>query len=158
MRGCLLSVVWSCLAILVLGTGSCALCTALLLPLSAKMMGCTDCPVLEVGDPDAAWDRLEPDTEYVLVGCQKSEWHEAGGHQWFIIGNARQHESGDPQAVAVRVGESRRNCGAAGPCEVQIGGSECFRMLVSYEPEHRGPSGTEWLSFAVHDSTNDFDD
>ena len=153
MNGCLLVALF-----LVLGTGACALCAVVDLPHSAKMMGCTNCPVLEVGDPDAPWDRLEPDTRYVLVGCGTGEWHEAAGHEWFIIGNARKYEAGDPHAVAVRVGESQRQCGAAGPCPVLIWGNECFRMLVSYEPGPGSAAGTEWLSFVAQDSTNEFDD
>lgn len=157
MRSCLSVTGWTCLLLLIFGTGSWALCVMLYVPHSAKMLGCTDCPVLGVGDPDAPWDRLEPDTQYVLVGCHNGELREASGHDWFIIGNAKRYKTGDPHAVAVRVGESQRQCGID-RCPVQMWGNECFRMLVSYEPEHGSSAGMQWLSFVAQDSTNDFDD
>ena len=83
MRGCFVVSGWLSLLLLVIGTGSCAVCAVLYLPQAERMVGCIDCAVLEVGDPDAKeWSSLEAGTEYVLVGCstfRRTRWQVSNG-------------------------------------------------------------------------------
>lgn len=155
MRGCL--TVWALLALL---TGGCAVFAMVSIPNSARMLDCTDCPILEVGNPDAVErTRLEPYTRYVLFGCHSGEVQETQGYEWHIIGNARQYQDNDPHEVRVRVGlgERRdgRDYGVDGPPVLMWPGA-CYRMLVRYDQKH--DHGIMLVPFVAVDSIDQFDD
>lgn len=144
MRGCATFVLWALFAVLFM-MGGCAVCVIVTEPRSQRMLGCTDCDLLVVGQPDAPeWAQLVEGEQYVLAGCHQMP-DQPLDQDWRIVGDAWGLQT-NPHRVAVRL--EYRDDFPRPPISLSAG--ECYRVLVSYEPEHESLFGM--LTFVAHDT------
>lgn len=142
MHGCAIFFLWALFAVLFL-LGLCSVCVIATEPLNQRMLGCTDCNLLVVGEPDAAeWAQLVPGEQYVLAGCHRTPTQPLEQH-WRIVGDAWGTET-NPHLVAVRLEHPPE------PRWIRLSTGKCYRILANYEPEYE-PSFGIW-TFAAHDT------